>query len=144
VVESAEFFARVACQVLRKTPPSEALTMVLQQHFNREPFETWTYKGIESAAMDTRQAISTFGQMCGVSAAFPAVIHLIVKYSDNLKEALVENVMAGGDSAARGLLTGMIIGAYMGMDAIPHDWLDDLKSRETIVQLLAGLDPAGA
>lgn len=144
VIESAEFFARVAWQVLRKTPPSKALTLVLEQHFHREPYETWTSEGVESAAMNTRQAISMFGQMCEVSAAFPAVVHLIVKYGDDLKEALVENVMAGGDSAARGLLAGMVLGAYAGMDAIPQDWLYSLTKRQAIFRLLAGIDTAAA
>ncbi|MGA2940205.1 MAG: ADP-ribosylglycohydrolase family protein, partial [Syntrophobacteraceae bacterium] len=41
----------------------------------------------------------------------------------NLREALVENVMAGGDSAARGLVVGMILGAHLGFEAIPSEWL---------------------
>ena len=50
--------------------------------------------------------------------------------------------MAGGDSAARGLLTGMILGAHLGLDAIPKDWLSDLKKHEHIVALLNTLDDA--
>jgi ADP-ribosylglycohydrolase len=51
--------------------------------------------------------------------AFPGAVHLIVKYQDNPRQGLIENVMAGGDSAARGLIAGMVFGAYAGMDAIP-------------------------
>ena len=81
--------------------------------------------------------------MCEIGAAFPAVIHLLARYEDNLKEALVENVMAGGDSAARGMVTGMILGAYLGMEAIPADWLADLINREVIMRMLDQIDPEG-
>jgi len=40
------------------------------------------------------------------------VIHLIAKYENNLQDALIENVMTEGDSAGRGLLVGMILGAH--------------------------------
>lgn len=65
-----------------------------------------------------------------------AVIHLIVKYENNLKEALTENVMAGGDSAARGLLAGMILDAHLGPDAVPEVWLSQLKRHPQIDCLL--------
>ena len=81
--------------------------------------------------------------MCETGAAFPAVIHFLARYEDNLKEALVENVMAGGDSAARGMVTGMILGAHLGMNAIPADWLADLKNREAIMRVLDRIDPEG-
>ena len=68
------------------------------------------------------------------------MIHLIVKYENNLKEALIENVMAGGDSAARGMLVGMVLGAHIGMRAIPQDWLSSLKSREQIEVYLSAID----
>ncbi|MGD8298362.1 MAG: ADP-ribosylglycohydrolase family protein, partial [Desulfobacterales bacterium] len=58
------------------------------------------------------------------------------KYEDNLAEGLIENAMAGGDSAARGLIVGMILGAHLGIDAIPQDWLSELKSYQEIVDLM--------
>jgi len=143
VIDSAEFFARVASQVLRKTPPKAAIKRVVDENFNHAPFDQWVSEGLTSAGMETRAAISGFGQMCEVGAAFPAVIHLLARYEDNLEAALVENVMAGGDSAARGLVAGMILGAYLGMDAIPADWLADLKNREAIMRMLGRIGPEG-
>ena len=50
------------------------------------------------------------------------------------------NVMAGGDSAARGLIVGMVLGAHLGMDAIPQKWLKDMKAYLQIAEMLSGID----
>jgi ADP-ribosylglycohydrolase len=63
-------------------------------------------------------------------------VHLIGKYEGNLRKGIVENVMAGGDSAARGLVVGMILGAHLGFEAIPSEWLSGLKRYQHIVYLL--------
>ena len=136
VIESGEFFARIAWKVLKKSSPSSALKQVRKDYFNKMPFDKWVSHGIKSAVQDSRKVIAGFGQMCDIHATFPSVVHLIVKYEDNLKKALIENVMAGGDSAARGMIVGMILGAHLGMEAIPKEWLSGLKKYDLIVQLL--------
>jgi ADP-ribosylglycohydrolase len=95
---------------------------------------------LNSTAKDTRQAILEFGQMCEIHAGFPSVIHLIAKYENSLRDGLVENVMAGGDSAGRGLMVGMILGAYGGPDAIPQKWLTELKAMPEIVKRMDQMD----
>jgi len=140
VVESAEFFARAALNVLGGTPPVKALEQVVDSHFNRNPFDRWVADGIQSAAENSREAVAGFGQMCETEAAFPAVVHLIAKYENNLKEALVENVMAGGDSAARGLLVGMLLGAHHGYAGIPDEWYLKMKKHGIIIGLLEQIE----
>jgi ADP-ribosylglycohydrolase len=136
VIDSAEFFARVTMAVLDGQTPCEALKAVLKANFNRPPFVEQINSGLDSVSTDTRSAITDFGQMCEIKAAFPATIHLIAKYESNLKEALVENVMAGGDSASRGMIVGMVLGAYLGMKALPVEWLTEMKQHLHIVKLL--------
>jgi ADP-ribosylglycohydrolase len=93
--------------------------------------------GLDAAGKDTRTVIKKFGQMCAIAAALPASIHLIASYASDLKTALIENVMAGGDSAARGLVVGMVLGAHLGKEAIPQDWLSDMVQYPHITALLA-------
>ena len=132
VIDSAAFFAQVTEAVLQGQEPIAALQDVSRRSFNRPPFKQWVTEGLSSHVRDTRAAIGQFGQACDVSAAFPGVVHLIAKYQDNPRDGLIENVMAGGDSAARGLLAGMVFGAYSGMDAIAKEWASDLNSRGAI------------
>lgn len=140
VIRSAEFLARVTWQVLRGSTPTEAIEAVTREGFKRGDFGAFISRGLESASKDTRQAILGFGQHCGTPAALPAVIHLMVRYEDDLQTALVENVMAGGDSAARGMVVGMILGAHLGTAAIPEPWLSDLRYRQRIEADLKQID----
>ncbi|MBW2656165.1 MAG: ADP-ribosylglycohydrolase family protein, partial [Deltaproteobacteria bacterium] len=140
VIESAEFFAGVAGRGIHGETPLAAIKQVVDDGFSREPYQKWVDDGLKSTDKDTRQAMLDFGQMCEIEAAFPCVIHLIAKYEENLSQGLIENAMAGGDSAGRGLVAGMILGAHLGPEAIPQRWLTDLKAYSQIVQCLHQID----
>ena len=139
VIDTAELMARTALRVLAGAHPVDALQQETQARFTDTPLATWVAEGIDSAAIETRQAIKDFGQMCEMPAAFPATVHLLARYPGNLKTALVENVMAGGDGAARGMLVGLLLGAHTGSDAIQL-WIDAMQARLEIETLLAGTD----
>ena len=136
VIDSAEIFARVAGKVMHGTAPVAAIKQVVDDGFSREPYAKWVDDGLKSADKDTRQVMLEFGQMCEIEAAFPCVVHLIARYEENLSQALIQNAMAGGDSAGRGLVTGMILGAHLGLGAIPARWLTELKAYDRIVELM--------
>jgi ADP-ribosylglycohydrolase len=74
-----------------------------------------------------------------VEEAFPGVVHLIARYEHDLKEALIQSVMAGGDSAARGMMVGMVLGAHLGPESIPQEWVSELRKKEQITELLEKL-----
>jgi ADP-ribosylglycohydrolase len=142
VIDSAEFFARVAFQVLGGQSPTAALEEVSATRFSSEPWSGWIKSAQNKRSAPTIKTIFQFGQSCDTRGAFPAVIHLITRYENNLQDALIENVMAGGDSAARGMVVGMILGAHLGMKAIPGIWLDDMTRRSTIEELLNRIERA--
>lgn len=140
VLDSAEFFVRLAFSALAGEKPSAAISHLLENQFQDTDIAAAISRGLASQDKDTRTIIAEFGQMCSIEAALPGTIHLIAKYENDFKEALVENVMAGGDSAARGMLVGMVLGAYGGIDALPQSWLDTLNARDRIEKSLATLD----
>jgi ADP-ribosylglycohydrolase len=76
--------------------------------------------------------IGRFGQSCHADEAFPGVIHLVARYEKDLKEALIQSVMAGGDSAGRGMMVGMVLGAYLGLKSLPAEWISGLKREKEI------------
>jgi ADP-ribosylglycohydrolase len=135
-VESAEYFARVTRAVLNGASPIAAMKSVAEDCFDISMVSAWLQKGMATMEKDSVTVIGGFGQSCHTGEMFPGVVHLIARYENNLKEALVQCVMAGGDSAARGALVGMLLGAHLGMDALPRQWVEGMKAREKIEKLL--------
>jgi len=78
------------------------------------------------------ETIKDFGQMCNGKNAFLSSIYLILKYKDNFEKALLINVQAGGDSAARGIMIGTILGAYHGINLLPDEWKKDMQHFEKV------------
>jgi len=138
-LEAAEFFSRVTLRALEGARPTEAMYMISEEHFAGSPLSGWVREGIESKTQKSLSTIERFGQSCHIEEAFPSVIHLIAKYENDLREALIQSVMAGGDSAARGMIAGMVLGAYLGMESIPGQWIDELGKKDDILKLTEAL-----
>lgn len=136
VVLSADFFTRSVLAVLGGHPPRTAMEAALKAHFSDSPIAPLITMGLESGNRDTRETIAEFGQMCSVEAGLPGAVHLITRYADDFKTAMVENVMAGGDSSARGMMAGMVLGAAHGMASIPADWQAGMTASKRINGLL--------
>lgn len=136
VIESAEFFARVVWKVLEGGFPVSVIREVVGERFKNTPIAEWVSDGLDSVNRESVQTIGHLGQTCHAAQAFPSVIHLIAKYENNLKDALIENVMAGGDSAARGMLVGTVLGAWLGPESIPAEWIAGLVEVQKIESLI--------
>jgi len=139
VVALSEFLARTLWQTLHGAAPTDAMREVASQPFAEGPIAQAVERSLTSINDDTVSAITVFGQSCDASGAFPSVVHLIARYEHDLKTALVENVMAGGDQAGRGMAVGAVLGAYLGMEAIPQQWLDELLAKPGIEEALRKL-----
>ena len=136
-IDSAEFFARATWAILEDATPVTAMERVSKEHFGDSQLSKWVEEALVSKSEKSVKAISGFGQSCHTEEAFPGVIHLIAKYENDLKEALIQSVMAGGDSAARGMIVGMLLGAYLGPESLHQEWMSQLRKREPILKLLA-------
>jgi ADP-ribosylglycohydrolase len=139
-VDSAEYFARVSWKTLRGISPSAAIIETTKERFGNSPISDWVDQGLKSKRMESVAVIGDFGQSCHTPDAFPGVIHLISKYESDLKEALVQAVMAGGDNAARGMVVATVLGAHLGEGCLPDQWLTELKEGEKIRTLLDQID----
>jgi ADP-ribosylglycohydrolase len=133
---STEFIVKTTLGVLNGLTPAEVVAEVLDDGVQDLDLDMRLRRSVDTAGDDSRKVIAEFGQMCSTSAALPGAVHLILSYQENLREALIQNVMAGGDSAARGLVVGMVLGAYQGMDAIDTNWLEEMRATHTIEQCL--------
>jgi ADP-ribosylglycohydrolase len=139
-VDAADFFARVIYRVLKGKNPVSAIEEVANlEPFEMSPISIWVSDGLNSRKEESISTIGRFGQACQTRQVFPGVVHLIAAYENNLEEALVQAVMAGGDSAARAIMTAMVLAAHLGMDAIPRHWVEEMNKRAEIETLLEKL-----
>ncbi|MHC1742452.1 MAG: ADP-ribosylglycohydrolase family protein [Syntrophobacteraceae bacterium] len=142
ILECTELLARIVHAVLQGATPASAVAQQLEGTAVTDVLAGAIRNGLESLSSPSSEAILGFGQNCRAPAALPSVVHLIGKHQNDLREALIENVMAGGDSAARGMAVGMILGAHLGEKAIPDEWLSGLKQRARIEALLEQIESA--
>ncbi|OQX04551.1 MAG: hypothetical protein BWK76_28580 [Desulfobulbaceae bacterium A2] len=136
---AAEFLAKLVFQALHGVPLAEAVETALDDGVADLDLDLRLRASLDLVGQESRAAIARLGQMCGAVNALPAVLQLVLTHENDLEQCLIENVMAGGDSAARGLAAGMILGARLGMEAIPARWLAALRQRGHIEQLLTQL-----
>lgn len=139
VLDGALFLARSCHDILHGATPREAFGHALTQNIDSPDLDLRLRKCLEPAQVDTRRQIKEFGQMCSIKAALPGAVYTVLKNENNLEEAFIETVMAGGDSSARGMVVGMLLGAYHGKDKIPSRWLDKLTKYNRIMTALNNL-----
>ncbi len=80
--------------------------------------------------------LKELGLGCSVEGAALITIALALKFERSPTEALMENARLGGDSAARGILLGLLLGARHGISVFPEDWVSGLRAAAPIEALL--------
>lgn len=138
-VEAAEFFTRVVLAVCRGRDIRSALEKTMKLDDREGLLGDWFDNAIESAASTESDAaeLNRHGLTCHTEDAFPGICHLLLRHPHDPATALIENALAGGDSAARGMMLGLVYGAGTPVSTWPAAWLDELHAR-TEVNELAG------
>jgi putative redox protein len=67
----------------------------------------------------------------------------IMKFAADPAAAFSANALAGGDTCARAMLIGLVLGAAHGYRAVPETLWESLAARREIEALLTLLDPSG-
>ncbi|MBV1709716.1 MAG: ADP-ribosylglycohydrolase family protein, partial [Erysipelothrix sp.] len=65
--------------------------------------------------------------------ALAIAVFCSLRYSTDLYKALLVSVTHDGDSDSTGSITGNILGAYLGMNAIQDDWLKTLEVTDIVI-----------
>lgn len=118
-INAANFFAKVLLRAFEEID-YEKIFLDLKDE-SPVDIQEFIQNGIASKSDDTFDTIRNFGPACATKEGFAGVIHLLCKYK-NLKELLVENAKAGGDSSARGMVAAMIFSAKHKLNSIPVSW----------------------
>ena len=67
--------------------------------------------------------------------ALAIALYCATRHFDNFEEALIAAVNHAGDSDSTGAITGNILGAAIGYEAIPKFFLDDLELHDVILHM---------
>ncbi|MDF1852697.1 MAG: ADP-ribosylglycohydrolase family protein [Verrucomicrobiales bacterium] len=143
VVDAARFFGTLTLSLIDGSPWEDALKKASEADYMAlEPEKAL-------AAVDSviekppAAALDTLGRACSLTDGFPATLYFLQRFRDSLSDALIENANAGGDSASRGLLIGMVLGAEHGVGHLPEHWIQELQAHPLIFQWLEerGLHP---
>ena len=99
---------------------------------------TLTDKAIQLAvgkSIDDLDAIRELGQGWVAEETLAIAIYCSVKYSRDFEKAMIAAVNHSGDSDSTGAVTGNILGAYLGINAIPEKFLENLELKDTILEV---------
>lgn len=133
-ISLATFFSDVVFDLQAGTSIVEALEKALQP-MPREIVDLYK-KGKELVEVEPVEAIKKLGQACPATMAFPSVIYLLLKYQTDIKAISSANVRAGGDSAARGMIIGMVCGA---VGQINESFYEEFNARDNFQKELEKL-----
>jgi ADP-ribosylglycohydrolase len=122
VGDAACFLVRATRAILRGETVSQALHHAAEAEYGSLPVKEHLAKAEAALPHGAVEAAAACGLACDVAQAFPATLALALLYPTDLENGLIENVMVGGDSAARGLALGMLLGAREGA-RVPERWL---------------------
>jgi ADP-ribosylglycohydrolase len=137
VMDAAEFFTRTTSAIQAgQDIPSALQDAVAAVTGNRLPEMLESALRSSKSRVSDTEALIAHGLSCAVFDGFPGVCHLLFKYPGDPVTALTENAGAGGDSAARGLILGLVYGAAHPVSEWPPEWLAGLKARPEIDSLL--------
>jgi ADP-ribosylglycohydrolase len=144
-LQAADFFARLARAVQAGASIPEAIAATRDRmHWTALP-ATWFEGALASAESDETDCsvARALGLSCSTTDAFPLILHFLLRYPRGPATALVANAEAGGDSAARGLILGLVYGASSPLDTLPSTWLEGLKAKEQVDQLVSKIQANG-
>ena len=140
LVESAAYFNELIMAVSMGAEINRSIEEIALVY--SDYVQKWVIEGVAKAETESVEAIKALGQSCSVDGGFAAVIYLLVRFSD-FQEAMEANAFAGGDSAARGMIVGAVLGGYGGMEVLPPNY-QSMSHADDIANYIAMIDAKDA
>ncbi|RLB14398.1 MAG: hypothetical protein DRG63_08555 [Deltaproteobacteria bacterium] len=85
------------------------------------------------------EAADRLGHSVAVHESMPFAIYAFARYPKSFEACLLCAVLHGGDRDTLGAMAGAISGAYLGIHAIPSDWVARLENRSYLEELAINL-----
>ena len=85
--------------------------------------------------LDDPDAIHELGGGWVAEETLAIAVYCALKYPQDIGKALIASVNHSGDSDSTGAVTGNILGAALGLSAIPGKFLDKLELKDVIMEI---------
>lgn len=89
--------------------------------------------------LSDEEALRKIGQGWYADETFALAYFCILRYPDDYKKAVQTAVNITGDSDSVGSVAGGILGARLGIEAVPVSWIEALKEKEMLEEMVAPL-----
>lgn len=136
VHDAAELFTRWVDAIAQRQSIPDALAMACSVNYATLDAPSVLQTARNYASGSPQEAGESLGLGCNVHEALPLTLCLALQFADQPRTALTTNALLGGDSAARSLLLGLIMGAAHGLIWLPPAWIDELSAKRDVETLL--------
>lgn len=76
-----------------------------------------------------------YGMSCAINFVLPGAYYLAARFPGNFESAVLHAINGGGQNMSRACLAGALVGAQVGLSAIPQRFIDGLRDGKEIVAL---------
>lgn len=138
-VQTGQAVALIIQSALNEDDPLSAVTKgSVQAH---PTIKTYIDQALSYTSESHLVVTSRFGMSCHLTYGVPSAVHNLAT-SASFREAIRKNIYAGGDSCGRAMFLGAVLGAIYGIGGekgIPLDWLDKIRQKNEVFELLQTL-----
>ena len=143
----AALLTHIIARVMQSCPLDEAIResqkvnqeifqgIISEKHFDEMNELLELAMKLSQSTHDDTQNIRKIGEGWTGDEALAIALYCALKYHDDFSGALIASVNHSGDSDSTGAVTGNIIGAMLGYDAIADKWKNKLELRDVILEL---------
>ncbi len=135
VGDVAEYLTRIVYATLRGTDLADAVESASRLDYGVLDASQLVEEAVYYSTQPLAQLVPKFGQSCSTEQGLPMVLSLALRFKNDPVTALTENVQIGGDSAARGLVLGLLLGSAQTEDFLPVRWLNAWQAQSAIENL---------
>lgn len=142
VWDAAELLARAVANLEQGASMEEALDEAAATGYEAldvtgllEQAREWAEQAQDPSLEAVRPSAESLGLACSLDQALPLSLGIALRFENDPVRGLETNVLLGGDSAARGLVIGLLLGARHGEAVWPAAWRDGLRAGKEIRSL---------
>lgn len=137
---TAGFLAEMIAHLARDKPIGDAIELckerLVQWDRHEETLEMVNLsQGLAKSDKPVEEAIPAIGQGWVGEEALGIAVYCALRFPDDFAAGVLAAVNHSGDSDSTGAICGAILGAYLGVDAIPDRWVDRVENSGYIRKL---------